>query len=452
MPGVSRRKPCAAGVLLLVLLAAAPAVHDAAAQTPPAPPASAQDTPASTQDAAPAPDGSAASPTRIRVYLDCGDCFAEFLRQEITWVDFVRQPQDADVDLLSSSRSTGSGGREVVLRFVGAGRFDGVDLDLRVLTPPDETENVRRAAVLETVSVGLLQYLAREGLPPELVLNVTPGLAPVIAPAAQDRWNLWVFRVSGGASVDAEESNREARWDVNLSADRVTNRWKTSFGARVERRRETFEVDEDDGEPLKVRRHETRGDWFVARSLGPHWSVGIDGQVESSSFGNTSLSARSAPAVEFSIFPYRDYATRQFTIEYNAGIEHSEYEEVTLFGQTRETRGRHELSTRFDQRQPWGSIQTRVEWSQYLHDLGKYRLEFDGNATVRLSRGFSVSVNASASRIRDQISLPRRSATAEEVLLELRELQSGYEYDLSFRINYSFGSIFNNVVNPRFGN
>ena len=56
-----------------------------------------------------------------------------------------------------------------------------------------------------------------------------------------------------------------------------------------------------------------------------------------------------------------------------------------------------------------------------------------------------------ASRIRDQLSLPRRGATQEEILLELRELQSGYEYAFEFGLTYTFGSIFSAVVNPRFG-
>jgi hypothetical protein len=41
--------------------------------------------------------------------------------------------------------------------------------------------------------------------------------------------------------------------------------------------------------------------------------------------------------------------------------------------------------------------------------------------------------------------------TPEEILLRLRELQSGYEYRFSTGFTYSFGSLFNNVVNPRFG-
>ncbi|HEX2457685.1 MAG TPA: hypothetical protein VHI99_28565 [Vicinamibacterales bacterium] len=31
-----------------------------------------------------------------------------------------------------------------------------------------------------------------------------------------------------------------------------------------------------------------------------------------------------------------------------------------------------------------------------------------------------------------------------------RELATSYQYDISFGISYSFGSIYNNIVNPRF--
>jgi hypothetical protein len=37
------------------------------------------------------------------------------------------------------------------------------------------------------------------------------------------------------------------------------------------------------------------------------------------------------------------------------------------------------------------------------------------------------------------------------VLLRLRELQSDYELEFNIGFTYSFGSLFNNVVNPRFG-
>jgi hypothetical protein len=385
---------------------------------------------------------------RVRVFLDC-NCFAEYLRDQITWVDFVRQAQDADVHLLSSERETGGGGRELVLRFVGQGRFDGITNELRVVSEVAASENERRSQVLRTVTVGLLGYAARESLPPDLDVTVRPPASAAQAQTAVgDRWNLWVFSIGARANFDAEETNRESQWNVNLTADRITDRWKLAFGSNFDEQRETFDLDDDD--PLEVRRTERSAEWFVARALGPHWSMGLDGEVESSTFGNTSFSIDTAPAVEFSVFPYEQYATRQLVVQYQLGVQHAKYTEVTLFDRLEETRARHELSANLDQRQPWGSMEAGIEWSQYLHDRSKYRLEVDGELSLRIVRGLSVEFEANASRIRDQLSLPRRSASPEEVLLRLRELQSGYEVSVSFGVTYSFGSLFNNVVNPRF--
>ncbi len=388
---------------------------------------------------------------RLRVYLDCFDCFPQFLRDEIEWVDFVRQPQDADVHLLSRSSDTGGGGRETVLRFVGAGRFAGVDHELRVVSLVNETENVRRSAILRTVTVGLLGYIARAGLPDGFGVEVeAPEVVGRQPGPADDPWNLWVFRVSGDGAIEAEESTREVQWSVEATGDRVTEDWKISFGVEFEQQNQTFNLDEEDEEPLEVEQRERSGQWFLARSLGPHWSVGLEGRVESSTFENTELSVNLSPAIELSVFPYQEYATRQFLLTYEIGPDWVRYFELTFFDKTEETLWRQRVSARFDQRQPWGSIEAGIQWSQLLHDLSLYRLETNGELELRITRGLSLDVFGRASRLRDQISLPRRGATPEEVLLELRELRSGYEIELSIGLSYSFGSLFNNVVNPRF--
>jgi hypothetical protein len=200
-----------------------------------------------------------------------------------------------------------------------------------------------------------------------------------------------------------------------------------------------------------VTRRERRVDWFIVKSLGQHWSFGIDGDVGSSTFGNVKLSAEAAPAIEFNLFPYSEYASRQLRIAYAAGVAHARYNEVTFFDKLRETLGTHELSVDLDQREPWGTLQVGAEWSQYLHDLSKSRLEVEGELSFRITRGFSLEIEGTASRIRDRLSLPRRGATPEEVLLRVRQLQSGHEIRLSVGGSYSFGSLFNNIVNPRFG-
>ena len=385
-----------------------------------------------------------------RVYLDCSsNCFEDYLRTELLWIDFVRQREDADVHVITVTNETGGGGQETVVRLIGVGRWSGVQQELRAVTAPAESEDTRRRRLLDTLAVGVLGFLARGGLPQDLEIDVDSQQSTVGRTVAADPWNAWVFRVGADMDVEAETSNKLWNWQLDTTADRVTDQWKISFGLTLEQEKETFDLDED--EPFSAHRSEEQGNWFIAKSLGEHWSFGIDGDLESSTFSNVKFRAGVAPAIEFNLFPYTQYATRQLRMEYSIGPEHTKYNEVTIYDQTEETRGRHEVSVTLDQRQPWGTLLAGVEWSQYLHDLTKQRLEFEGEVSVSLARGLSVDFQGSASRIRDQLSLPKRGASDEEILLRLRELQSDYEVNFSVGVSYSFGSIFNSVVNPRFG-
>ena len=70
---------------------------------------------------------------------------------------------------------------------------------------------------------------------------------------------------------------------------------------------------------------------------------------------------------------------------------------------------------------------------------------------VRVFQGFSVELGGGYNWIRDQLYLPKESSNQVDVLLRRRALLTGFEYNLRLGVNYTFGSIFNNVVNPRFG-
>ena len=399
--------------------------------------------------------GQAPASPRLRVYLEACNCFDDFMRDQITWVDFVRQPQDADLQVIGNRVQTGAGGVERTLRFVGAGAYAGTDFTLRAISVPNEPEDTQRRVVLSVMQVGLLNFAARDGLPAGVDLEVEADAeANGEAEPVTDPWNLWVFEVGGNGSFQAEESSRETSWEVSVEADRITRNWLLNFRADVENESESFDIDDDDegdGREVEVKTRERAARLFVAKAMGDHWSAGVDTNIESSTFENLDLQVQVMPAVEFNVFPYADYATRQLRVEYAVGAMYARYNEVTLFDRMRETRPRHQLSATLEQRQPWGSINSRIEWSQYLHDLGLSRLEFDGSVNLRLVRGLALNLGGNASRIRDQLSLPKRGATPEEVLLRVRELQSGYDVRLFVGLSYSFGSIYNNIVNPRFG-
>ena len=56
----------------------------------------------------------------------------------------------------------------------------------------------------------------------------------------------------------------------------------------------------------------------------------------------------------------------------------------------------------------------------------------------------------SLSLVRDQISIAKGKASEQEILLQRRQLATSYSYFAGIGLTYTFGSIFNNVVNPRF--
>jgi hypothetical protein len=388
---------------------------------------------------------------QLKVFLDCSDtnCYQDFLRSEIEFIDYVRDRTEAEVHVLITSTETGGGGREYTVAFIGAGRFAGIDRTLKTITTASDTEDMIRRQLANTLRIGVLNYLAHTAVPPQLAVSVKLGTESARPAVAGDRWNNWVFSVRGSASFDGEESNREMNLGGSVGADRITPDWKITFAGEFDHETEEFDLDEED--PVKVKRRELELRGLVVKALGEHWSAGVEGDLTSSTFENTELALAVAPAIEYNFFPYSMYARRQLRALYSIGVRRVDYYEVTLYGETEETLPQHELSLAFEQREQWGSLDARVEWSQYLHDLDKTRLETDGEVSLRVTRGLSLSAEVNASRIRDQLSLPRRGATDEEILLRLRELLSGYEYSVSMNLTYTFGSIFSSVVNPRFG-
>jgi hypothetical protein len=387
---------------------------------------------------------------QLKVFLDCDDCYSDFLRSEVVFVDYVRDRTEAEVHVLIRQSRTASGGLEHTLDFTGLQRFDTLSQTLKTATTSSDTDDVIRRQLATALRAGLLRFLTNESVPPELQVTVRLGTEEQRPAVVGDRWNNWVFSLRGSASFQGEESSKERQLGASMSADRITPDWKISFGAEIDHEREEFDLDEET--PVIAESRERDFMWQVVKGLGEHWSAGAMGEVESSTFDNIKLSVTAGPAVEYNVFPYSQYTRRQLRALYAVGLGSFSYFEETIYGKTEETLPLHEMSLTLEQRERWGSMQARVEWSQYLHDLSKNRLELDGELSFRIARGLSVSAQGSASRLRDQLSLPLRGATDEEVLLRLRQLESGYEYGFSFSLTYTFGSIFSSIVNPRFGN
>lgn len=391
-----------------------------------------------------------AAPTaRLKVFLDCQQCFGDYIREEVDFVEYVRDPREADVHVIVTSSQTGSGGRERSVSLLGLGRFKGTDFKLRALSESGDSEDTQRRRLATAITIGLLNYISSAGLNSNLRVDVEQGSQVAAPGSVDDPWKQWVVSLQGSVSMNGEESSRELNLGGQIGADRITDAWKITTGLEIDYQREDFDLDEDN--PLRAIRNEREFDWLVARSVNDHWSLGAAGSIESSSFNNIALRFSGGPGVEYNFFPYSAYTRRQLRMNYFIGPYRARYVEETLFFTTSDSLTQQLASITLDQREPWGSLQAELEYSNFLPGLDRYRLQLEADMNLRIARGLSLSVEGAASRLRDQLAIPRRGVTPEEVLLRLRRLRSGYEYSLQVGLTYTFGSIFNTIVNPRFG-
>jgi hypothetical protein len=267
---------------------------------------------------------------------------------------------------------------------------------------------------------------------------------------ARDPWDNWVVNMNVSGNMSGEASSKSNSHRVNLSASRVTEAWRISIGTNANRNTNTFRLSDTD--TVRSFTRSWSANTLLVRSLGPKWSAATRTTLTGSTFSNYDLVVRGMAGVEYDVFPYAESTRRSLTFMYMAGLAHYDFEAVTIFDRLSETHPEHALGASLGLRQPWGSVGIQSQLSQFLDDPGKNRFNTYGDADVRLFKGFSFNVYGSYSRIRDQINLRRGAATPEEVLLRQRQLATGYSYFMGFGVTYRFGSIYNNVVNPRFRN
>lgn len=426
-----------APLIALAFLAAAP--HAAHAQ-------------AEASDGTVAPDGATVpDSSTLRVFVDRCPCRLDYVRTEIPFVNYVRDRTEADVYVLFTDGHTGSGGRSYTIEFLGADRFAGRVDTMRLATPQGATDDERRATIVRYLKLGLIPFLSQTRAVNRLDVDYTgpANAAAANAPPPRDPWNYWVFSTGLSGSGSSEQSSKFVAGNSSFSADRTTAQWHLRFYGRGNYAERRFDF--SDGSKLTSYTNSYYASAFVAQSRGPHWSLGGTASLNSSTQQNQRDALRLAPAVEYSLFPYAEFMRRQLTASYAVGATATSYYDVTIYGKTRETLFDQSLRVSYDLTQPWGNFALSVSGSQYLHDLSKYAVTTSADGSFRLFRGFSLYFAGNASRVNNQLYLPVGAASEQDVLLELRQLQTSYRLSGRMGVSYTFGSIFNNVVNPRLG-
>jgi hypothetical protein len=396
-----------------------------------------------------------------RVFLDCqaNGCDDDFLRTELTWLNFVRDRTLAIVHILATSQSTGSGGTELTVAFIGLGSMSAKIDTITAISAQSDTFDERRQLVSRVISQGMLRFVANIPLASRLSVSYrapTTGVVTSATRGARDKWNLWVFRVGGNTFLNGEETYKYYNLNTNVSASRITESMKITLGINWRRSREQFTYDTalvPGAAPLVedvIKQKSSNANVLIAKSLGAHWSLGVQANTASDLRTNLKFGTRLGPAIEYDLFPYSQSTRRQLVFRYSLGIKALSYDDTTLYEKTRETLPDHRLIVASEATQPWGRVFGSVTANQYLTAPSKYRLDGFVFTEWRIVRGLNLFFEVGYSMLRDQINIRKGAATPVEVVTRQRQLSSGYSYFGSIGLNFTFGSAFSNVVNPRF--
>ncbi len=365
----------------------------------------------------------------------------------MTW---VRDRFDADVLLLVTTLRAANGGQEFTVTFLGQKRFAGRVDTLRHSSLPNDPDDRQRRDLVRTFALGLTPLAARTPVKPRLsvVFQAPRGQVQASPTSVRDPWNFWLFRTSVNGFVNGEQRQRFGNGFASVTANRITANTKITTGVSADINTQRFTLGDGSIFTNTLRGYGLNA--LATRGLGQHWSVGAKVVGQYSDFFNYDANLRAAPVVEYNIFPYAQATRRQLTVLYAPGVSRFDYQEVTILGRTVETRPDHLLIVAANARQPWGSVNVTATGTQFLDNPGQNNLQLRGQLDLRLGRGLSISVGGSASRVRDQIYLPGGGLTDDQILMRRRALATGYRYFANVGLSYTFGSIYNTVVNPRF--
>jgi hypothetical protein len=395
-------------------------------------------------------------PATINVYLDCNFCDSDFFRDEITYVNWVRDRAVADVHILVTQQGTGGGGAENVFNFIGLRAFSSTVDTLKYNSSANATSDDRRKGHLRTIKIGLVPFLARTAAVERMTVTVTPlATTGAAAQPQRDPWHAWVFTVSANGFTNGEAAYQSFFGYYDVQASRITKAWKSVLGGEstYDDNKYTVEGGATDGSDttfVNIRRNwSAYGSQFKA--LGEHWSAGVTGTVGSNSYSNQDRYMRGKVGIEYNVFPYKDSNRRQLRAQYHVGVVHYDFTDTTIYLKTKQTEPIHYIALVGSAQQPWGSLNGQLSHNALVRDASKRSTRLNGNVSVRVVKGLRFNVGGSYSWIHDQLYLPKGEASTEEVLIRQRALKTSYSYYGNFGLSYTFGSIFNNVVFPRFG-
>ena len=380
--------------------------------------------------------------------MDCQMCDMNYIKEVIPYINYVRDTREAQVYLLVTRQSTGSGGENYTVFYTGQQEFIGMKDTLTYSSSPDATTDVTRIGLTNTITLGLMRYVVKTSIKNNISVSYQ-GAQQEDLTQVIDKWDNWVFELDTRPSFVLEKSQQQYQLSNGITIDRITPNWKLENSFNQNYSKNVFIRNQYDTETGLMTEQKTIGikkSWtftsLTVKSLTDHWSAGLRANALSSSYSNLDLQMHIVPSIEYDLFPYSVSNQKQLRVLYGVGYVYNNYVDTTIYNKTEENLFEQTLDVALKVQQKWGSVNMAFGYAAYLNNLAKNKTSLDTNISVRILKGLSLSLNGSVSFIHNQIQLAKGNVSAAAMYLKLAELETSYRYGGSVGLTYTFGSIY----------
>jgi hypothetical protein len=379
---------------------------------------------------------------QLKVFLDC-NCDENYLKQNTSFLKYVRDQDLADIEIFILDVYTPTGSRSFEINIDGNNIYHEISTSSKVVGYSNDTSSTLRDKLLNKVKLALVPFLDEGGY--NIKIDVDSNLDDYST--KDDKWKNWVFELSGSYNNDKEETRKTNRYEIEFEIDKLTPEWRIGIDfSRSESNRNFFSNDNIYSSNRKTTSLRAR----VVRSVSNHFSLGAFVGGFQNTYENIDFQRYIMPAIEYSLFPYEDVLSREVTLAYRIGTGKRNYIEKTIYGYTKQIVYPHGLTLNVKFRKKWGNISSYLRGDQFLNDGTKKRLSLRSSLDIRVFEGLAVRFSSNINLIRDQYNLAASSTSSiEDLLLQQRQIATDYKTSFSVGLSYTFGSIYNSVINTR---
>jgi len=378
---------------------------------------------------------------KLKAYLDCR-CDQNYLKQQTSFLEHVRDQNLADIEIFILDVRNPTGTRTFEIKVDGNNEYQEISSSTLVSGYANDTSSTLRDKLLNKLKLALIPFLDKASY--NIKVDVDSNFDDLTV--NDDKWKNWVFELSGSYNDDKEESRKTNRYELEFEIDKLTPEWR--IGMEIKRNESNGKFFSNDKVYISNRKT-TSISGRVVRSISDHFSAGIFSSAYQNTYENIDFNRYIAPAIEYSFYPYKDVLSKEITLAYRIGIGKRNYIEKTIYGYEKQKLSSQTLSLNIRFRQKWGNISSYLNATQFLNDGTKKRFSLRSDLDLRVFEGLAVRFSGNVNLIREQYSLAAVSTSIEELLLQQRQIATDYRTNFSVGLSYTFGSIYNSVINTR---